>query len=271
MLERMSNIQATESLEPHPSGHLAQTGVRWGVLLLHGFTAGPGSVLPWGHALAAAGAAVSIPLLPGHGTSVGDLAKTSAGHWRRAVQQGLDHMLSAGYDRVAVGGLSLGGALALDAAAHRRVDATFVVNPALSFKPLDGFGVALSPLMQRMIPTVGPLAGDIKKPGVTETAYHRTPVPAVEELAKLFRTVRGRLEAVTSPVTLYKSSIDRIVPASSAKILRRRINAGLLRTVLLHSSYHVATLDHDAPLIHQDSIDTLLSLSGGDDDLKPQP
>lgn len=262
MLEVMSHLLSSEFLNPSPSGPLALSGAQWGVVLLHGFTAGPSSVLPWGEALASAGAAVSIPLLPGHGTQVSDLAQTRAGAWRRHVQQLLDHLLDQDYDRIAVGGLSLGGALALDAAAHRAINAIFVVNPALSFKPLDKLGASLSPLLQGLIPTVGPLAGDIKKPGVIEVAYNRTPVPAVEELAKLFRTVRRQLGAVKSPVTLYQSTVDHIVPASSARILHRRLDPGILRTVLLENSYHVATLDYDAPTIHQDSIATLLGHSG---------
>ncbi len=261
-------MQAPEFLAPNPSGALAQSGIRWGVMLLHGFTAGPSSVLPWGQALSTAGATVMVPLLPGHGTTFEDLAQTSAGQWRHHVQQKLDQMLAQRYDRIAIGGLSLGGALALDAAAHRVIDAVFVVNPGLSFKPLDRLGVALSPLMQRIIPTVGPLAGDLKKPGVVETAYTRTPVPAVEELAKLFRTVRGHVRSIAAPITLYQSAVDHIVPASSATILRRKIEPRQLRTVMLDHSYHVATLDFDAPLIHQDSITTLLKLSGGGNELE---
>lgn len=257
-------MQSLEILEPEPSGVLSKDQAQWGVVMLHGFTAGPGSVLPWGQTLAAAGATVYVPTLPGHNTSVSDLAQTQAGQWRRQVQQTVDHMLSQGHDRVAVAGLSMGGALALDAATHRRLDAILLVNPALSFKPLDQLGVALSPLFQRVIPTVGPLAGDIKKAGVSEAAYDRTPVPAVAELAKLFRTVRGRLGHIATPVTLYQSAKDHIVPSTSAKLLRRHVAPSLLRTVVLENSYHVATLDHDAPLIYQDSIDTLLSLSGGD-------
>ncbi|GAA4110520.1 alpha/beta hydrolase [Enteractinococcus coprophilus] len=259
----MNTKHCLEILDPHPSGSLSDTKVRWGVVLVHGFTAGPSSVLPWGRALAAAGATVIIPTLPGHATTVSDLAQTDAGQWRRQIQQTLDHTFVQGFDRLAVAGLSLGGTLALDAAAHRAVDATLLVNPALSFKPLDQLGVALSPLFQRLIPTVGPLAGDIKKAGVLEDAYDRTPVPAVAELAKLIRTVRSRLAQISSPVTLYWSSEDHVVPATSAKILRRHIDPNLLRTVVLDNSYHVATLDNDAAMIHQDSIDTLLSLSGG--------
>ena len=257
-------MESVEILDPHPLGILTKHAARWGVVLLHGFTAGPGSVLDWGHALANAGATVYIPTLPGHGTSVHDLAETHAGQWRQHVQQTMDYVLTQGHDRVAVAGLSLGGTLALDAAAHRPVDATLVVNPALSFKPLDQLGVALSPLFQRLIPTVGPLAGDVKKDGVTEVAYDRTPVPAVAELAKLFRTVRGRLADITAPVSLYWSTEDHIVPATSAKQLRRYIAPDLLRTVVLANSYHVATLDHDAALIAHDSIDVLHSIAGGD-------
>lgn len=260
-------MQAPEFLAPNPSGALAQAGIRWGVMLLHGFTAGPSSVLPWGQALATAGATVTIPLLPGHGTSFEDLAQTPAGQWRHHVQQHLDQLLMQGYDRIGIGGLSLGGALALDAAANRSIDSVFVVNPGLSFKPLDRLGVALSPLMQRIIPTVGPLAGDIKKPGVFETAYSRTPVPAVEELAKLFRTVRGQVRSIAAPITLYQSAVDHIVPPS-ATLLRRKVEPSQLRTVMLDRSYHVATLDFDAPLIHQDSIRTLLKLSGGGNDIE---
>lgn len=263
MLGLMNMKRSLKILDPHPGGVLAEANVRWGVVLVHGFTASPGSVLPWGQALAAAGATVFVPTLPGHDTTVSDLAQTDAGQWRRQIQLTLDHISLQGFDRLAVAGLSLGGTLALDATAHRAVDATFVVNPALSLKPLDQLGVALSPLFQRLIPTIGPLAGDIKKGGVVEVAYDRTPVPAVAELAKLIRTVRGRLTQISSPVTLYWSSDDHIVPATSAEILRRHLHPKLLKTVTLDNSYHVATLDNDAAKIHRNSINTLLSLSGG--------
>lgn len=256
-------MQTPHYLTPNPDGVLCASGTRWAVLLLHGFTAGPQSVQPWAEALAEAGATVYLPLLSGHGTTVADLAHTSAGQWRRDVQRAVDELLTQGFDKLAVAGLSMGGTLALDAASHRPVDATLVVNPALSFKTLDRLGVSLSPLFDRMIPTVGPLAGDVHKPGVAEEAYDRTPVAAVQELGKLFRTTRRQLGTIASPVTLYWSTRDHIVPSSSARILRQAIKPHLLTTVALERSFHVATLDYDAPTIHRHSISTLLALSGG--------
>lgn len=251
------------AFNPDPDGTLTRTGTRWAVLLLHGFTAGPSSVLPWAQALAKAGATVYTPLLSGHGTSVTDLGRTRAEQWRRDVQHSLDELLAQGFDRIAVAGLSMGGTLALDAASNRPVDAVFVVNPGLSFRALDQLGVYLSPLVQWVLPTVGPLAGDINKPDVSESAYDRTPVAAVHQLARLFRTTRRQLANITAPVTLYWSEEDHLVPRSSARILHDNIAPRLLTTVVLEQSFHVATLDYDAPVIHRDSIAKLLDLSGG--------
>ena len=263
MLVTMVTQHSSIYLEPEPLRTLNSNGVRWAVLLLHGFTAGPGSVLPWGRALAKAGAAVSIPLLSGHGTSIADLANTTAGRWRADVQRELDTLLAGPYDAVAIGGLSMGGTLALDAAAHREVKATFLVNPALSFKALDRLGAYLSPLIHRIVPTVGALAGDINKPGPPESAYPRTPVSSVQQLAQLIRTTRRNLSRIASPVTLYLSRVAHIVPASSARILERSLADGKLRKLMLENSFHVATLDYDAETIHHDSVTTLSAMSGG--------
>ncbi|NWN88974.1 MAG: alpha/beta fold hydrolase [Micrococcaceae bacterium] len=266
MLVVMNTQQSSVFLAPQPTGPLAKQGARWAVLLLHGFTSVPSAVLPWGHALAAAGATVHIPLLSGHGTSVVDLSCTTARQWRIDVQQALDGLFRQGFDHIAVGGLSMGGTLALDAAANRPVDVTFVVNPALSFKPLDCVGAIASSFIHRLVPTVGPLAGDIKKPGVSEQAYDRTPTAAVHQLARLFSTARRRLSRISAPVKLYWSTQDHIVPASSAKTLENNTSSGLFQKVVLDRSYHVATLDFDAEVIHEHSVATLMQLSGASDD-----
>lgn len=260
-LVAMTTRQLPIFLPPTQGAPLARPGARWGVLLLHGFTGGPTAVASWGQALASAGATVSIPLLSGHGTTVSDLAHTTAGQWRLDVARALIELRSQDLDLIAVGGLSMGGALALDASAHAAPDATLVVNPALTLNWLDIAGAMMAPLLKQIIPTVGPIAGDIKKPGVAEFAYERTPVAAVEELFKLLRTIRVTLPRISGPVTLYWSPQDHIVPASTKRLLHRRLRQ--LETVVLDNSYHVATLDYDAERIFQDSISRLLSISGG--------
>src|SRR5690625_3606858 len=147
MLEGMDTTQSSQYLSPNPDGLLLASDTRWAVLMLHGFTSGPQSVFPWARALAHAGATVHVPLLSGHGTTVADLAQTRAGQWRRDVQRAIDTLLTQDFDRVALAGLSMCGARAVDVASHEPLHATVVVNTALSFKFFDWLRSYLSLLI----------------------------------------------------------------------------------------------------------------------------
>ena len=57
---------------PDPDG-----GQRVGVLLVQGFTGSPAALVPWGRHLAAQGLGVSVPCLPGHGTTWQELNRTT--------------------------------------------------------------------------------------------------------------------------------------------------------------------------------------------------
>jgi carboxylesterase len=62
------------SLSPHAEPFFAtaepdEAGRRIGVLLSHGFTGSPASMVPWGRHLAEQGFGVAVPRLPGHGTT----------------------------------------------------------------------------------------------------------------------------------------------------------------------------------------------------------
>lgn len=220
-----------------------------GVLVLHGFTGSPHGVRPWAESLAAAGYAVELPLLPGHGTSAEDLAGRGWREWTEAVDAAY-WRLRGRADRIGVAGLSMGGALALHLAARRPVAAVSLVNPGVvSPTPL----LSVARLLAAAVPTVGGVGDDISIPGRREGAYERTPVRAAGELHRLFRAARRTLPAVTAPVQIFKSLVDHVVPQDSLDHLVRRL--GRAPEVLeLRESFHVATLDRDAPLIFENSL-----------------
>ena len=83
-----------------------------GFLLCHGFTGSPQGLRPWAQHLAGAGHTVSLPRLPGHGTSWQELNRTTWHDWYAAVDAAFVELRSR-CDRVVVGGLSMGGALSL--------------------------------------------------------------------------------------------------------------------------------------------------------------
>jgi carboxylesterase len=224
-----------------------------GMLLCHGFTGSPQSLRPWGEYLAAEGLTVRCPRLPGHGTDWREMNRTRWPDWYGCVAEELDELASR-CTTVLVGGLSMGGALALLLAQQRgaSVAGLVLVNPSVTTLRRE---MALLPVLSRVMASMPPLAGDIAKPGVTELAYDRTPLRAANSLRELWRTVRANLPAVTQPVLLYHSAVDHVVEPVNSQIVLGEIRSGDATEVVLPNSFHVATLDNDAPTIFAGTVE----------------
>ncbi|MGY1747396.1 alpha/beta hydrolase [Blastococcus sp. SYSU D00695] len=223
-----------------------------GVLLVHGFTGSPFSMRPWGEHLAAEGFAVRGPLLPGHGTIWQDCNLSTEEDWVRAVSGALDE-LRAECDRVVVAGLSMGGTLAVRLAELRPDDvaALVLVNPSLLTERLDA---KLLPLLARLTPRWKAIANDVKKPGVDERAYTTLPTRAVLGLRRLWTATRADLARVSAPLLVFRSVTDHVVEPASVRVLLAGVSSADTTEVLLEDSYHVATLDNDAPRVFAESV-----------------
>lgn len=228
-------------------------GRRVGVLLSHGFTGSPVSIRPWGEHLATRGYGVAVPRLPGHGTTWRDLSTHRWDDWYGEITRTFDR-LCLDHDAVVVGGLSMGGSLALRLAEDHpdRVSGLVMVNPALATKRLD---VKLLPVLKHVVPSFPGIADDIKKPGVLEGGYTRTPLKAIHSFMQHWPTLVADLPKVTAPVLLFRSAEDHVVDASTRPLILGGISSTDVCDVTLHESFHVATLDHDAPTIFEQTAD----------------
>jgi carboxylesterase len=65
--------------------------------------------------------------------------------------------------------------------------------------------------------------------------------------------VQADLPKVTQPVLLFRSTVDHVVEASSARRVLTSISSRDVTETVLEDSYHVATLDNDAPRIFDDT------------------
>jgi carboxylesterase len=237
------------SIPPRPAafsypGH--GSNAKTGIAICHGFTGSPLSVLPWAEHLAAQGFAVSVPLLPGHGTDWRQLARCNWQEWHRSFEAAyLD--LAARTDTCFVAGLSMGGAIALLTASRHSVAGVSVVNPGLSFYDRRVRVIGVLKYFQQ---TTVPIQEDESTAAATDDGdYSRTPLAAVHQLKKLFGAAIRGLPRVAAPVQVFKSRTDTVVPPSSLAMLRHRLGGHLEEVVDLHHSSHVATLDADAPEI----------------------
>ena len=223
-----------------------------GVLLLHGFTGAPYSVRPWAAHLEAEGFAVAVPRLPGHGTSWQELNRTAWTDWYAAAERAFVD-LGRRCERVAVAGLSMGGALALRLAEQHgdAVAALSLVNPCINITdPRIRFSRLLS-----VVPSFPGIADDIAKPGEGEFGYTRNPLRALHSQTALWADVRDHLDRVTAPTQVHWSRQDHVVDPSSLALLRAGLRTAGLEVVVLERSYHVATLDYDAEDIFRGSAD----------------
>lgn len=217
-----------------------------GIAICHGFTGSPLSVLPWAEHLAAQGFAVSVPLLPGHGTDWRQLARTDWRAWYGTFEAAYLE-LSARTGQCFVAGLSMGGAIALLTAARHPVAGVSVVNPGLSFYDRRVRVIGVLKYFQR---TTLPIQEEQPTAAATNDGdYSQTPLAAVHELKRLFGAAIRGLHQVHAPVQVFKSRADAVVPPTSLAMLRQRLGPRLVEVVDLHNSGHVATLDVDAPEI----------------------
>lgn len=238
-------------VQPHAQPYVADGG-RVGVLLSHGFTGSPASMRPWAEFLAGHDYTVRAPRLPGHGTTWQELNLARWQHWYAEVESALDDLLAC-CDHVVVAGLSMGGCLALRLAEERTRDiaGVILVNPAVASENRQLRAV---PVLKWLVASRPGIGDDIKKPGVEEYCYDRVPLKALHTMMRMWDVTREDLPKVTQPLLIFRSAEDHVVEPLSSRIITQRVSSRDLAEHILEDSYHVATLDHDAPVIFEESL-----------------
>jgi len=157
-----------------------------GVVVCHGFTGCPQSMRPWAEGLAAAGYTVRLPRLPGHGTTWQEMQATRWPDWYGEVDRAYTE-LQGRCDTVFAVGLSMGGTLAFRLA-EQHADTIAGIVTVNAFLASRDKRLLLLPVLKHLLPSLPGVGSDIKKPGVTELAYARTPLKAVASTRKRHET-----------------------------------------------------------------------------------
>ena len=127
-------------------------GVLGGAMLVHGFPGTPAEMRPLGDLLYGQGWSADGILLPGFGPQIATLAERTHHDWIRAASNAT-RTLQQRQRPIVLIGFSMGGAVALQAAADTQPDGLILINPLSRMEhPLWH----LLPLIKRIIPVVRP-------------------------------------------------------------------------------------------------------------------
>lgn len=215
-----------------------------GALVLHGFTGSPVSMRPLAEALAAAGFAVELPRLPGHGTSVEDMVETGWDDWLTEADRALVALQGrVPGGKVVVVGLSMGGALtAALAEGHPELAGIVLINTPASAPP--ELSAAIEGMLASGVDVMDSVGGDIADPEADEVSYDETPLRPLLTMVTAGEQVRERLGEIRVPALVITSRQDHVVATTDSDILEEEIG-GPVERIWLEKSFHVATLDYD--------------------------
>jgi carboxylesterase len=238
-----------------------------GVVVVHGFTANPIGTRPLGMRLAAEGYSVEVPLLPGHGTSARDLARTRYADWRMTVLNAVT-TLGRGCDQVLLVGHSMGGSIALDLAGSDDHPLAGIVTINSLVLDRTELLARLAPVLQHVIPFVprdaaGMPTDDLAKPGVDEHAYAWVSARAAQSYIAELPRIRDGLANVSCPVLIVTSPEDHTVdPANAEAIADGLKGAARIERFATPRSFHVPLLDYDADALEERIIRFVADVTG---------
>ena len=195
---RQSSLRVIMNMLPDFSPFLSSwngTGPRVGVVMSHGFTGSPHSVRPWAEHLAAAGYAVRLPLLPGHGTTWQDMATRS---WRSGTVPWMTPTSSWPPSAITFSPRACPWVARWPCGSRPRVPWQ---EPWWSTRGLvlDDPRAVIVAALKYVVKTTPAIANDILKPDQDEGAYARTPVAAAHQLKKMYKDTAAILPRISSP------------------------------------------------------------------------
>ena len=234
-----------------------QAGSR-AVLLLHGFTGSSADVRMLGRFLEKKGYTTLAPHYKGHGVEPEELIATSPADWWRDVQNAYQQLKDAGYQEIAVAGLSLGGVMALNVAANYPVKGIITMCAPMTMRTTDV-----------MFEGVLKYARDYKKFEGKEKSQIEAEValiaekgmPSLQQLRQFIAQTREGIDMIYAPILVVQSTNDEVIDTGSANIIYNEIESLEKYIKWYENSKHVITLDQEKDQLHEDIYRFLESLN----------
>ncbi|MBD3407165.1 MAG: alpha/beta fold hydrolase [Candidatus Lokiarchaeota archaeon] len=231
-------------------------------LLIHGFGAAPDEVASYAEFLYENNIASFSVRIAGHDTNPEDLATKTRFDWYNSVTRGLEKVRSWNTEYVFVGGLSMGGALALHIGEHdHSIDGLVVFAPALRIEnPL----IRVLPILKRVKKYRDVDLSDMMELyDIPRRKYEREPLSAIHELVKLTKEVRDNLHQIEIPVFIIHGTDDKTINPQCGKVAFRSVSSVKKKFVLLEGAQHVITCHPTRKEIYPVTLDWIHEITAG--------
>jgi len=246
------------------------------ILLFHGLQSSPVELLPLAKRLQKVGYTVHLPHISGYGFEHGDTPR-SVTHWRDWHAKALEEFrsLQGQYKSIAIGGLCIGGTLSLSIAAELgdEIAALTLLSTTLwydgwampwyrpfrylgyiwpfryryTFKEREPFGLKNEQLRRWV-------AREMAHKDASLVGASRLNMPAIQEAERMIASVKKSLQRVTAPAIIIHAVEDEVSSPRSARYIARHIGSKTKKSVMLHNSYHMITVDNDREQVATETI-----------------
>jgi len=218
------------------------------VLLLHGFGDTPQTLRPVADRLHSLGYGVLAPLLPGHGRSLAEFARSSAADWIDESRAALN-LLNQRHTRVGIVGLSMGAAVAVILASEAPGVVTLtLLSPYLtmprSLRRLVSWRRVVEWLLP-YFPGFGNRSIQDERAAAESLAYGALNATVLAELAAMVDRAAMALPALVVPVLMIQSREDNRIAEPDAMHAFERIGSPGKKLVWITGSGHVITVDRE--------------------------
>lgn len=222
------------------------------VLLIHGYTGAPGELRPLGDYLNSLGYTVLGIRLPGHGTCVEELARTTADDWFSEAERGVNDLLGTYPGNVYVAGLSMGGLLTIRIAAKYPVRAAAIMSAPIF---LPDKRLPFYPILKYFIKQLPKSKKDYGEMMKYNLSYETMPTKPLGSLFEMLDNCKLHyIRKITCPAIVLQSTIEHTVVPKSAQYIYDYLASGKAnkKLVWLHNSGHIITLDKEREIVFQE-------------------
>lgn len=230
---------------------------RIGCLVQHGFTGTPKEMRWLGEYLNGRGYTVCGMRLTGHATRPEDMIRSRWTDWLASVEDGY-HLLRSSCEQVFLIGLSMGGVLALLAAAQLPVSG--VVAMSTPYKLPDDWRLRHLKIISKFQPYLpkndeSPSSGWFGDAWKQHVAYPANPVRSIYELNLLLGEMRAALPQIRVPVLLISSRDDHYIVENSMEMICADLTTPDKEKIWIEGSGHVITEEPPKEFVFEKTAD----------------